>query len=68
MVLNIVVGLLTPPMGVCLFVVSGVTGESLSNIIREVFPFILVEIGVLLLATYFPVVVMLIPRLLGYVQ
>jgi tripartite ATP-independent transporter DctM subunit len=68
MVLNIVVGLLTPPMGVCLFVVSGITGESLSNIIREVFPFILVEIGVLLLATYFPVVVMIVPKLLGYVQ
>lgn len=68
MVLNIVVGLLTPPMGVCLFVVSGVTGESLSNIIREVLPFILVELAVLLLATYFPAMVMIVPRFFGYIR
>lgn len=66
MVLNMVVGLLTPPVGVCLFVVSGITGESLSNIIQEVFPFVLVEIGILLLITYFPIIAMIIPRFLGY--
>lgn len=68
MVLNIVVGLLTPPMGVCLFVVCGVTGQSLSNVIREVLPFILVELGVLFIATYFPWIVLIVPRLLGYIQ
>lgn len=67
MVLNIVVGLLTPPMGVCLFVVCGVTAHPLSSIIRSVLPFIVLEIAVLLLATYFPPVVMIIPKLLGYI-
>jgi C4-dicarboxylate transporter DctM subunit len=67
MVLNIVVGLLTPPLGVCLFVVAGVTGLNLSTMIRSVLPFLAVEIGVLLLVTYLPGVILFIPKLLGYV-
>ena len=41
MVLNIVVGLLTPPLGVCLFVVCGVTGLSLGRITKAVMPFLM---------------------------
>jgi len=66
MVLNIVVGLLTPPLGVCLFVVAGVTGLEFSTIIRSVLPFLAVEIGVLLIVTYFPGLILVIPKLLGY--
>jgi len=66
MVLNIVVGLLTPPLGVCLFVVSGVTGLDLSLIIRSVLPFLAVEFAVLMLVTYLPSIILFIPRLLGY--
>lgn len=66
MVLNIVVGLLTPPLGVCLFVVSGVTGLDFSTIIRSVLPFLALEIGVLLLVTYLPGLILYVPRLLGY--
>ncbi len=66
MVLNIAVGLLTPPLGVCLFVVCGVTGISLSQIIRSVLPFLALELVVLLLVTYVPSVILWIPGLLGY--
>ena len=66
MVLNIVVGLLTPPLGVCLFVVSGVTGLDLSIIIRSVLPFLAVEFAVLMLVTYLPSIILFIPNLLGY--
>lgn len=66
MVLNIAVGLLTPPLGVCLFVVCGVTGISLGRIIRSVLPFLALELAVLLLVTYVPSVILWIPRLLGY--
>ncbi len=66
MVFNIVVGLLTPPLGVCLFVVCGVTGLPLSTVTRSVLPFLALEIGLLLLVTYAPWVVLAIPRLLGY--
>jgi tripartite ATP-independent transporter DctM subunit len=67
MVLNIVVGLLTPPLGVCLFVVAGVTGLNFSTIIRSVLPFLALEIGVLLLVTYVPGLILYIPRILGYI-
>jgi tripartite ATP-independent transporter DctM subunit len=67
MVLNIVVGLLTPPLGVCLFVVSGVTGIKLSVIIRSVMPFLALEICVLLIVTYIPSVILFVPRFLGYI-
>ena len=66
MVLNIAVGLLTPPLGVCLFVVCGVTGISLSRIIRSVLPFLALEMAVLILVTYIPSVILWIPGLLGY--
>lgn len=66
MVLNIVVGLLTPPLGVCLFVVAGVTGLDLSLIIRSVLPFLAVELAVLMLVTYLPSIILFIPNLLGY--
>lgn len=66
MVLNMAVGLLTPPLGVCLFVICGVTRLDLSYVIRKVLPFIAVEIGVLLLITYVPAICLTIPRILGY--
>ena len=66
MVLNMAVGLLTPPLGVCLFVVCGVTKLDLGYVIKAVLPFVYVEIGVLLLITYVPELTLFIPRLLGY--
>jgi len=66
MVFNLVVGLLTPPLGVCLFVVCGVTDTPLPALIKAVVPFLILEIGILLLLTYFPSVIMVVPRLLGY--
>ncbi|MHB8763456.1 MAG: TRAP transporter large permease [Deferrisomatales bacterium] len=66
MVLNIAVGLLTPPLGVCLFVVCGVTGLSLPRVTRAVLPFLAVEFAVLLLVTYVPALVLTIPRWAGY--
>jgi len=66
MVLNIVIGLLTPPLGVCLFVVAGVTGLNLSVIIRSVLPFLAVEFGVLMVATYLPSLILFIPGVLGF--
>ncbi len=66
MVFNLVVGLLTPPLGVCLFVVCGVTDTPLPALIKAIVPFLILEIGILLLLTYFPSVIMVVPRFLGY--
>ena len=63
MVLNLVIGLTTPPLGVCLFVSSGIAGISLERISRAIIPFLLAAIGVLLLVTYIPSLSMWIPQL-----
>ena len=63
MVLNLVIGLTTPPLGVCLFVSSGIAGISLERISRAIIPFIVAAIVVLLLVTYIPPLSMWIPQL-----
>jgi C4-dicarboxylate transporter DctM subunit len=63
MVLNLVIGLTTPPLGVCLFVSSGIAGISLERLSRAMIPFLLAAIVVLLLVTYIPALSMWIPQL-----
>ena len=65
-VLNLVIGLLTPPVGVCLFVVTGIARISLERVVRAVWPFLLWQVVVLFLVTYVPEVCTAIPRLFGY--
>ena len=62
---NMMVGLITPPYGVLLFIISGLVNVPLGAIIREVVPFILLLIGVLLFMVLVPGTVTLLPRLLG---
>lgn len=54
-VLNLVLGLTTPPVGVCLFVTSSIGKISLARASKGVMPFLLVNLLVLFLVTYFPV-------------
>lgn len=63
--LNMMVGLALPPHGLLLFVISGLTGTSVGAIYREVPPFILTLLLVLLLATLVPGFVLGLPNLLG---
>jgi tripartite ATP-independent transporter DctM subunit len=65
-VLNLVIGMLTPPVGVVLFVVCGVTKVPMRQMVANVWPFILLMYGVLILCTLFPAVVTTLPRALGY--
>ncbi|MHC2994996.1 MAG: TRAP transporter large permease [Candidatus Atribacteria bacterium] len=64
-VLNMMIGLSTPPFGMLLFIVSGISGTPLNTIIKEIFPMLLVLIGVLFLITYVPIIVMFIPNTFG---
>ena len=63
MVLNLVIGLTTPPLGVCLFISSGIAGISMERISRAMIPFLLAAILVLLLVTYVPALSMWIPQM-----
>jgi len=65
-VLNMMIGLSTPPFGMLLFIVSGISGTPLRTVIKEIFPMILVLIIVLLMVTYIPDIVLFIPRSVGW--
>ncbi len=64
-VLNMMIGLSTPPMGMLLFIVSGISDTPLGVVIKEILPMILVLLGVLFLITYVPAIVMFIPNTFG---
>mgnify|MGYP001377330391 CR=1 FL=1 len=66
MTVNIMIGLVTPPYGVLLFVINGLTGIPLKDIIREVWPFIGVLVFALLTMVVWPDVVLWMPRMFGY--
>jgi tripartite ATP-independent transporter DctM subunit len=66
MVLNLMIGLVTPPVGLCLYVVSGIAKVPIADIVSELAPYLLALIGVLLLVTYVPAVSTWLPNALGY--
>ena len=65
-VLNMMIGLSTPPFGLLLFVVSGISDTPLGEVIKEIFPMLLVLFGVLFLVTYVEPIVLFLPNLLGF--
>jgi TRAP-type transport system large permease protein len=68
MALNLTVGLLTPPMGLVLFVTSSVSGLRVETVAKATLPFLAVEVIVIFLITYFPALTLTVPRLFGFVQ
>lgn len=65
-VVNCMIGLITPPYGIVLFVINATTGIPLSDIIREVWVFIPVLIAALLVMIFIPETVLWLPQLFGY--
>jgi tripartite ATP-independent transporter DctM subunit len=65
-VLNLVIGMLTPPVGVVLFVTGAVAGLSLERMTRAILPFLALQIIVLIICVLFPKSYMFVPRLFGY--
>jgi C4-dicarboxylate transporter, DctM subunit len=65
-VMNIMIGLVTPPYGLLLFMMTRIADVPLSAIVRESLPFLGVMIGALLAITFVPELVLFLPRLLGY--
>jgi len=64
MVLNIQIGMLTPPFGLNLFVAAGITDRPLTRIARGVMPFLGIMLACLLLVTYLPWISLTLPKLL----
>lgn len=63
MVVNLVIGLTTPPVGVCLFVAAGIGKITMNQLVKSSWPFLLVCLLVLLLVTYIPEITLWLPGL-----
>ena len=68
MSVNLTVGLITPPMGLVLFVASSISGVKVDSLARAILPFLAVEVLVIFLITYFPPISLFFPRLFGFIQ
>jgi TRAP-type C4-dicarboxylate transport system permease large subunit len=65
-VVNIMIGLITPPYGLLLFIMTKISGEPLRAIVRDVLPFLFAMLFALVVITFVPAIVLWLPRLLGY--
>lgn len=63
-VLNLMIGLTTPPVGVCLFVASNIGKISIAKITRAILPFLLVSLAVLMLVSFVPQISLFLPSLM----
>ena len=65
-VVNAMLGLVTPPYGLLLFIVANITGQPMSRIVRDILPFLIALFASLAFITFVPDFVLFLPRLLGY--
>jgi TRAP-type transport system large permease protein len=65
-ILNLMIGLTTPPMGLCLFVANSIANVGMGRLVRFIMPMFLAQLVVLLLVTFIPGLVTWLPRLLGF--
>lgn len=65
-VVNIMLGLITPPYGLLLFVMTRIANVPIRDIVRDVLPFLFAMVGALALITFLPDMVLWLPRSLGY--
>jgi len=65
-VINVMLGLITPPYGLLLFVMTRIAEVPVRDIVRDVMPFLFAMIAALAIITFVPETVLFLPRLLGY--
>jgi C4-dicarboxylate transporter DctM subunit len=65
-IVNIMLGLITPPYGLLLFIMVNISGAPLKKIVSETMPFLLAMIAALFFITFVPETVLWLPRLFGY--
>jgi tripartite ATP-independent transporter DctM subunit len=66
MVLNLCIGLCTPPVGSVLFVGCGIAGTTISKMIKPLLPFYVAMIIALIFVTYIPEISLFLPKFFGY--
>jgi len=65
-IFNLMIGLITPPLGLCLFVADSIANVGFARLSRQIFPLFLVELTVLIIITFVPEIVIGLPHLLGF--
>lgn len=65
MSINMTIGLITPPVGTALFITASITKSKFENLVRQVFPFIIVATVILLIIVYVPTLTTWLPSLSG---
>jgi len=65
---NLAIGYCTPPMGVSLYITGALTNRDLIYVSKSVLPFLAIQIGVLMLLTYWPAAVLWLPKVFGYLE
>jgi len=68
MTMNVMIGLMTPPYGLALYLGSAISGVPLIKIIRESIPFLIASLIVLMLVTYIPALTLALPRFFGFIN
>jgi len=67
MIVNLNIGLLTPPLAVCLFAASDISRDPFGKVVLAVLPFLIASLFTLALVTYVPAITMTLPRMLGLI-
>lgn len=65
---NLAIGYCTPPMGVSLYITGAMVNKDLFYVTKAVIPFISIQIGVLMVMTYMPDLVLWLPRVMGFIK
>jgi len=68
MTVNLAIGYCTPPMGVSLYITGSIANRDIIYVSKAVIPFIAIQIAVLMIITYFPDLVLWLPRIAGYLE
>jgi len=64
---NVGIGMISPPVGICLYVACGISKTAIEEVVPHLLPFLLVLVATLMLITFFPSITLFLPRLLGFV-
>jgi C4-dicarboxylate transporter DctM subunit len=65
---NVGLSLITPPVGVCLYVACGLSKQPMEAVVRALVPFYLILVATMLVISYVPEISLFIPRQLGYLD
>ena len=67
-IMNLCIGLCTPPVGTCLFLGCGITNTTVTKVMRHILPFFAAMVVALIITTFLPALSMWLPGVLGFVK